>query len=84
MLIRCGVDSTVHGFRSSFRDWCAESGVSHEVAETCLAHVPNKVVAAYRRTDLIDLRRAVMEQWGWYVSGETLGVAVTGEAATES
>ena len=83
MLIRVGVDSTVHGFRSSFRNWCAESGVSDEVAETCLAHVPNKVAAAHRRTDLIDLRREVMEQWGRYVSGETLDVTVTGEAATK-
>ncbi|MDE2980879.1 MAG: tyrosine-type recombinase/integrase [Gemmatimonadota bacterium] len=58
-----------HGFRSSFRDWCAESGVAREVAEAALAHVvKNKVEAAYARSDLLELRRQVMEDWGRYVA----------------
>lgn len=56
---------TVHGFRSSFRDWAAEE-TDHpgEVVEMALAHtIRNKAEAAYRRGALIDKRRAVMEAW---------------------
>ncbi|MEQ9661530.1 MAG: integrase arm-type DNA-binding domain-containing protein [Parasphingopyxis sp.] len=56
---------TVHGFRSSFRDWAAEcSDQPGEVAEAALAHtVPNAVEAAYRRTDFLDRRRLLMNDW---------------------
>jgi integrase len=61
--LRSGV--TVHGMRSSFRDWASEHGVAGEVAEACLAHVVgNKVEAAYRRGDLLEPRRVVMGRWG--------------------
>ena len=58
-------DITVHGFRSSFRDWAAErSGMPREIAELSLAHeVGNAVERAYRRSDLIDKRRVLMERW---------------------
>jgi integrase len=57
-------DITTHGFRSVFRDWAAEAGVSREVAEAALAHVvDNKVEAAYLRTTLFERRRKVMEEW---------------------
>ena len=60
---------TPHGLRSSFRDWCAESGVSRELAESCLAHVvKNTVEAAYRRSDLLEQRREVMNAWGQYIT----------------
>ena len=63
------IKAVPHGFRSSFRDWCAETGVDREVAEACLAHVVvNKVEAAYRRTDLLERRRPVMEDWANYVT----------------
>jgi len=54
---------TVHGFRSSFRDWVAEeTNYQGEVAEAALAHaIPNKVEAAYRRTDFLEKRRALMQ-----------------------
>jgi integrase len=62
--------ATVHGFRSSFRDWAAESGYSREVAERALAHaVANKVEAAYNRTDLLEQRRPMMERWTAHVCG---------------
>jgi len=61
-----GRDSlTVHGFRSTFRDWAAEvSNFPHEMSEMALAHtVGNKVEAAYRRGDMIEKRRAMMTAW---------------------
>jgi integrase len=59
---------TVHGFRSAFRDWAAEeTTLPGEVAEAALAHaIPSKVEAAYRRTDFLEKRRAMMEAWGRY------------------
>jgi integrase len=59
-------DLTVHGFRSSFRDWTAErTGFAGEVAEAALAHaVGDKVEAAYRRGDLFEKRRRLMQAWG--------------------
>lgn len=58
-------DITVHGFRSSFRDWCAErTNYPSEVAEMALAHaVGDKVEAAYRRGDLFEKRRRLMDDW---------------------
>jgi integrase len=62
------VPATPHGFRSSFRDWAADqTSFPGEVAEAALAHaVPDKVVAAYRRTDFLEKRRALMAAWGAY------------------
>jgi integrase len=58
-------DLTVHGFRSTFRDWCAErTSFPSEVAEMALAHtVSDKVEAAYRRGDLFEKRRRLAETW---------------------
>lgn len=56
---------TVHGFRSSFRDWAAEGGYPNDWAEAALAHaVRNKVEAAYRRTTFLEQRRGLMKDWG--------------------
>jgi integrase len=59
-------NATVHGFRSSFRDWCAESTKTpREVAEAALSHLTgNQVEAAYARSDLFVKRRALMDRWG--------------------
>ena len=62
-----------HGFRSSFRDR-AEEETDHprEVVESALAQVEkNKVEAAYRRTDLFERRRRLMEDWACYLAGES-------------
>jgi len=67
VLRRMKVDgATVHGFRSAFRDWAAEAtSFTNEVCEAALAHaIENKVEAAYRRGDLFDKRRKLMEAWG--------------------
>jgi integrase len=62
--------ATVHGFRSSFRDWAAEcTNFTNEVCEAALAHViENKAEAAYRRGDLFDKRRKLMEAWAAYLT----------------
>lgn len=68
-LRRMDVRATAHGFRSSFRDWAAEAtNFPREVAEMALAHtIESKVEAAYRRGDLLEPRRKLMDQWGAYV-----------------
>lgn len=66
-----GRAATVHGFRSSFRDWASENGYARDLAERALAHtVSNQVEAAYHRTDLLDQRRPMMEAWADHVSGK--------------
>ena len=61
-------DITVHGFRSTFRDWAAEqTNYPREVAEAALAHVnPNKTETAYQRGDLFEKRRLLMNDWSNY------------------
>lgn len=65
-----------HGFRSSFRDWAGEvSSFPRDVAEMALAHViPNKAEAAYRRGDLFDKRRAMMDAWAAYLEAKPANV----------
>jgi integrase len=62
-------DITVHGFRSSFRDWTAErTGAPRDVCEAALAHtIRDKVEAAYRRSDLFERRRKLMDDWSRYL-----------------
>ena len=61
---------TVHGFRSSFRDWCGdETSFPREIAEAALAHkVGNEVERAYRRADALEKRRTLMQAWSDYCS----------------
>jgi integrase len=69
---------TVHGFRSTFSDWCAErTNFPAEVREMALAHaVGDKVEAAYRRGDLFEKRRQLAEAWARYCVGEDDGAKV--------
>jgi integrase len=72
-LRRCGGGSyTVHGFRSCFRDWLAETtNYPNEACELALAHsISNKVEAAYRRGDMLDKRFQMMNDWTKYCGGE--------------
>ncbi|WBU54006.1 site-specific integrase [Paracoccus sp. SCSIO 75233] len=67
-------DITVHGFRSSFRDWCGDHGVDRTLAELSLAHtVGNAVEQAYARSEMLERRREVMEDWGQFVTGADHG-----------
>ena len=64
---RMKVDATVHGFRSTFRDWAADqTSFPREVAEQALAHTLQGVEAAYRRSDLFEKRRNLMDAWECY------------------
>ncbi len=59
---------TPHGMRASFRNWCAETGVSREVAELSLAHAnEDKTEAAYFTSDLLERRRPIMQAWADYL-----------------
>lgn len=79
-------DLTAHGFRSTFRDWAAEcTSFAREVAEQALAHsLPDKVEAAYRRGDLFEKRRELMEQWGMFCTQSLADDAGLSRASTTS
>ena len=73
LLRELGIAAVPHGFRSSFRDWAAEdTDHPREVVEAALAHtVRNQVEAAYRRTDLFERRRRLMDDWAAYLARES-------------
>lgn len=67
---------TVHGFRSTFRDWVAEcTEFADSLAEMALAHtIQNESEAAYRRGDMLERRRKLMEDWARYCDGQTAAI----------
>ena len=71
VLKRRGVNATVHGFRSSFRDWCGDyTNYPRDLAEQCLAHgADDPVEAAYRRGDALERRREIMNEWSKFIAG---------------
>jgi integrase len=77
LMKRLAGDVTVHGLRSTFRDWASErTAFPREVAEMALAHaIPNAVEAAYRRGDLFEKRRKLMEAWAEFCSKPQSGTA---------
>ena len=78
-------DLTAHGFRSTFRDWCAEAtNYPREVAEAALAHtVRDKTEAAYQRGDMMEKRRRLMAEWATFCGrAEPAGEVVSLRAAT--
>jgi integrase len=76
-------DATARGFRSSFRDWAAETtAYPREVAEMALAHaIESDTEAAYRRGDLFEKRRLLMDAWGQYLAGDGMAPGDSGKAA---
>jgi hypothetical protein len=82
------VDVTMHGFRSSFRDWCGEAtSFPRELAEAALAHVSGDATErAYRRGDALDKRRGLMEAWANFcepkAGSNALDDTATGELVT--
>lgn len=79
VLRRMGSDVTVHGFRSTFRDWASEcTSYPHEVCEMALAHtIPNKAEAAYRRGDLFEKRARLMRDWAKFCGTVAKAATVT-------
>ncbi|RJL04869.1 tyrosine-type recombinase/integrase [Paracoccus siganidrum] len=73
LMERREMDARPHGFRSSLRDWLAEAaGAPHEVAETMLGHVVGgSVERAYRHTDFLEQRRALLARWAQHVTGQS-------------
>jgi integrase len=68
-------DGVPHGLRSTFKDWARETGIQREfgweLVELCLAHdVQGDVERAYGRSDLLHLRRPIMERWADFVTGK--------------
>jgi integrase len=64
MCKRVAPEASVHGWRATFRSWCADHGVDDGVAEMCLSHGPGDATkAAYNRADMVDRRRKVMQAW---------------------
>lgn len=80
LLRRMGLDCTTHGFRSSFRDWTAEkTNYPREVSEAALAHaVEDQTEAAYRRTDLFERRRTLMEDWAAFATKTKAKIVLIG------
>jgi len=78
-------DLTTHGFRSTFSDWCSErTNFPAEVPEMALAHtVSDKVEAAYRRGDLFQKRRQVMDAWARYCTAPVSSATVVSIAAAQ-
>lgn len=80
-LHRFAPGATVHGLRSSFRDWAADTTRhSRETVEQCLAHAIGGVEAAYRRTDMLEKRRAVMDDWARFLGERGKVVSLRGSA----
>jgi integrase len=64
-----GITETTHGFRSSFSTWCADNEKDAELRERCLQHAyGSKVTAAYQRSDLLERRRKLLQEWADYVT----------------
>jgi integrase len=65
-----GRDATVHGIRASFRSWCDENAVAYHVAEKALAHAGGPLDKAYRRSDMLEPRRKVMDRWAAFLDAK--------------
>ena len=70
-----GRDATVHGIRASFRSWCDENAVAYHVAEKALAHAGGSLDKAYRRSDILEPRRKVMDRWAAFLDARAEPVA---------
>lgn len=69
LFTRLGIAGTPHGMRTAFRSWCADSGVSREVAEAALGHIAGGVESVYQRSDLFERRRdEAVHAWADYLT----------------
>jgi integrase len=65
-----------HGWRATFRSWCADNGVDREVAESALAHKLGPVEAAYNRASMVERRKPIMQAWGAFLAGDSSAAVV--------
>ncbi len=79
LMERRGLAERPHGFRSSFRDWVAETtNTPHDVAETALGHtVGGAVERSYRRTDFLEQRRKLTERWAYFLQAVPAGKVIS-------
>ena len=78
LMRRAGLAYRPHGFRSSFRDWAEHIGADFTAAEMCLAHVVGgKVERAYRRDDLLEKRRILLQRWADHCVGKSTATILT-------
>ena len=71
LLRRLEIPCVAHGFRSSFKDWCLESGKDWSASESALSHqLGDAVAASYARSDMLEQRRALMTEWADYVGAQ--------------
>jgi integrase len=83
--LKTGRPAVPHGLRSSFRDWAAEKGYERDLCEIALAHtVGSAVERAYRRSDMLDRRRAMMAAWADFLAGRDAGVVVPFKAGARA
>ena len=66
--------ATIHGFRSCFRDWAADTGKPRELAEAALAHTVGGVEGAYFRSDLFERRAVLMQSWADFIGGKDASI----------
>ena len=86
MLQYVGIPAVAHGFRAIFQDWAAEeTDHPREVIEAALARVvPNKVEAAYARSDLFERRRRLMDDWAQYLEDTAQRTPRAADTSTET
>ena len=62
------IPSSAHGLRATFRSWCSDTGVPRDLAEMALGHAVGGVEGAYARSDMLERRRPLMQQWAAYIT----------------
>ena len=62
------IPSSAHGLRATFRSWCSDTGVPRDLAEMALGHAVRGVEGAYARSDMLERRHTLMQQWNDYIT----------------
>ena len=68
LLRELNIATSAHGLRATFRSWCSDAGVPRDLAEMALGHVVAGTEGAYARSDMLERRRTLMQQWSDYIA----------------
>ena len=68
LLRELDIPTSARGLRATFRSWCSDAGVPRDLAEMALGHVVRGVEGAYARSDMLERRRTLMQQWNDYIT----------------